>query len=125
MPDGDHIGLDHKRFVAGDAMASADLRKLLDRRHRAADLQIAAMDGEAHQDADGNAKFGDIERGMVAGDDACIFKPVDALGDRRCREANLPANLCKRHSGILLQRVQDLPGNSIELEDYWERSGAA
>ena len=121
MADGDDIGLDHKGFIAGDAMTSADLRQILDCGYRALYLQIAARDSEANQNADGDAKFGKVERDMVAGDDARFFKPVDSLGDCRCREANLPADLRKGLACIVLQGFKNLPGNLVELD--WVANG--
>jgi len=116
MADGDDMGLDHKRFIAGDAMASADLGQLFDGSDRANDLQIAARNGEAHQNADGNAEFCNVERHMVAGDDARFFESVDAFGDCGRGEANLPADLSEWLPGILLQGFKDPPCNIIKFE---------
>jgi hypothetical protein len=52
---------------------------------------------------------------MVAGDDACFFKAVDALGHGRGGKANLAADLGKGLAGIVLQSFQDAPGERIEL----------
>ena len=55
---------------------------------------------------------------MVAGDDARFFKPMNALRDRRRREADLPAEFGERDARILLQRFQNLPGNCVEFESF-------
>jgi hypothetical protein len=116
MANRNDMGLDDEGFIAGDAMASADLGQFFDDGQGAAYLQIAAGDGEAHQNADGKAEFGHVERDIVARDDASFFKPVNALGNCGRGEANLPANLRKRLTGILLQGFEDSPCNIIQFE---------
>ena len=67
-------------------------------------------------DTDGNAEFGEVERDMVAGDNARFFQAVDALGDRGSGQADLAADLRKGLAGIVLQGFQYLPGDLIEVE---------
>lgn len=122
MADRYDIGFDQKGFIASDAMAPADLRLFFDRSHCSPYLQISTGDSEANQNTDGNAEFGKVESDVVAGDNACFFKSVDALGNCGRREADLPADLSKGLAGIVLQGFQYLPGNCIKFEGTWNGS---
>ena len=117
VADGDKVGFDDEGLGARDAMASTDFRELFNGGDGAADLEVAAGNGEAHKDADGNADFGHVENRVVAGDNASVFKAADALGNCRRGEADFAAQFGKRLARIALQGFEDLPGNGIEFDD--------
>src|SRR5579872_2555223 len=102
--------------MACDAVAAADLAELFHRGDSAADLQLAAGDSEANDNADGNSETNAVERSVIAGDDAGFFKAVNTFGNRGSGKANFAAELGKRDAGVLLQGFEDLPSDSVELD---------
>jgi hypothetical protein len=116
VTDGDNVGLNDEGLGAGDAVAAADLCELLDGGDGAADLQVAAGDGEAHEHADGYAKHGHVERRVIAGDDAGFLQAMDALCDGGRGEADLAAEFGEGEAGVLLEGFKNLPGDGVEID---------
>jgi hypothetical protein len=93
MANGDNIGLHDEGFGACNPVATANLWKILEGGNGAADLEVAARDSKAHEDMDGDAELGQVDFDTIARDYASLFEAVNALGDCRCRKADLPTQL--------------------------------
>ena len=117
MADRHEVSLDHERFVAGDAVAANDFGQFLDGSDRAGNLKVATGDGKAHDDMDRQAEARHVEGGMVAGDDAGFLQTSNAFGYGGRGKAYFAAELGKGDAGVVLQALEDLPGDRIELDD--------
>jgi len=59
-----------------------------------------------------------VDDRAVAGDDVLILELLDAVDDRRRRQADLLTDLCQRQLAVLLQQREDVQVDVVEF-GFW------
>ncbi|MDX6571513.1 MAG: inner rane transporter RhtA [Gaiellales bacterium] len=107
-----HVSLHEEAILTRDAMALDDLRAGSGQLAHA--LQLTSGRPNADHRAEGIAQCSRIDIGAIAPDHALALEALQALGDRRRREADAPAELGPAETGVVLERLEQFPVRLIE-----------